>query len=110
MLCPYFSEVKDSELSGASTNSTEDGSLPSISLVKKQFAGRYAISSEEFTSEMVRNKSQIILGTYFCRLNICKCSGQVFSSYYELYAKSDGPRLELNLVTFPTSKEGFHLG
>ncbi|XP_026405080.1 alpha-glucan water dikinase, chloroplastic-like [Papaver somniferum] len=55
-----YSEVKDSELSGASTNSTEDGSLPSISLVKKQFAGRYAISSEEFTSEMVGAKSRNI--------------------------------------------------
>ncbi|MCL7029689.1 hypothetical protein MKW94_003641, partial [Papaver nudicaule] len=56
-----YSEVKDGELSGASTlNSTEDGSLPSISLVKKQFAGRYAISSEEFTSEMVGAKSRNI--------------------------------------------------
>ncbi|KAI3887334.1 hypothetical protein MKX03_002738 [Papaver bracteatum] len=55
-----YSEVKDSEHSGASTNSTEDGSLPSISLVKKKFAGRYAISSEEFTSEMVGAKSRNI--------------------------------------------------
>ncbi|KAI3997695.1 hypothetical protein MKX01_040668 [Papaver californicum] len=56
-----YREVKDSELSGASTlNSTEDESLPSISLVKKQFAGRYAISSEEFTSEMVGAKSRNI--------------------------------------------------
>ncbi|OVA19870.1 Pyruvate phosphate dikinase [Macleaya cordata] len=56
-----YSEVKDSELSGASTlNSKEDGSSPSIALVRKQFGGRYAISSEEFTSEMVGAKSRNI--------------------------------------------------
>lgn len=31
----------------------ESGPLPSIKLVKKQFAGKFAISSDEFTSEMV---------------------------------------------------------
>ncbi|KAL3835592.1 hypothetical protein ACJIZ3_010328 [Penstemon smallii] len=54
-----YSEVKEGEL-GSSTNSDEVSSAPSMALVKKQFAGRYAISSEEFTSEMVGAKSRNI--------------------------------------------------
>lgn len=47
-----FSEVNEDELEDASsTHSTED--TPSLTLVRKQFTGRYAISSDEFTSEMV---------------------------------------------------------
>lgn len=50
-----YSEVKQSELiDGKSTHLKEVGSTPSISLVKKQFSGRYAVSSEEFTGVMVR--------------------------------------------------------
>lgn len=45
-------EVNDSELSSiSSSDNLED--VPSISLAKKEFAGRYAISSEEFTSDLV---------------------------------------------------------
>jgi len=45
----------EGDISGtSSTNLKGGGFLPSVKLVKKQFAGRYAISSEEFTSEMVR--------------------------------------------------------
>lgn len=39
----------------------ENGSPSSLTLVKKQFAGRYAITSEEFTSEMVRIQNRICL-------------------------------------------------
>lgn len=47
-------EIKDSELVDArSPNSPENGSAPSITLVRKEFIGRYAISAQEFTSEMV---------------------------------------------------------
>ncbi|XP_042502200.1 alpha-glucan water dikinase, chloroplastic-like isoform X2 [Macadamia integrifolia] len=56
-----YSEVKDSELlMTSSTSMQEDGSSPSLTLVRKQFCGRYAISSEEFTSEMVGAKSRNI--------------------------------------------------
>lgn len=37
-----------------SSNLEEVGPSPTMQLVKKQFNGRYAISSGEFTSEMVR--------------------------------------------------------
>ncbi|KAA8529608.1 hypothetical protein F0562_034292 [Nyssa sinensis] len=52
-----YSEVEGSLTSGSSTNSIEVGPSPSITLVRKQFGGRYAISSDEFTSEMVGAKS-----------------------------------------------------
>lgn len=54
-----YSEVNEGELEDASsTHSTED--TPSLTLVRKQFTGRYAISSNEFTSEMVGAKSRNI--------------------------------------------------
>ncbi|XP_077244216.1 pyruvate phosphate dikinase, PEP/pyruvate binding domain-containing protein [Tasmannia lanceolata] len=56
-----YSEIKDNELLDvSSTNLKQDGSSPSVTLVRKQFAGRYAISAEEFTSEMVGAKSRNI--------------------------------------------------
>ncbi|KAJ7943678.1 Alpha-glucan water dikinase, chloroplastic [Quillaja saponaria] len=56
-----YREVKEGELVGDKiTHSKEDGSVPSISLIRKQFSGRYAISSEEFNSEMVGAKSRNI--------------------------------------------------
>lgn len=47
-----YSEVKEDELT-SSTNLSEVASFPSVTLIRKQFAGRYAISSEEFTRELV---------------------------------------------------------
>ncbi|CAL0330850.1 unnamed protein product [Lupinus luteus] len=56
-----YSEVKESELiDDKSTHLQEFGSGSPISLVKKQFSGRYAVSSEEFTVEMVGAKSRNI--------------------------------------------------
>lgn len=56
-----YSELKEGELVDASsTNLKEDGSSPPLTLVRKQFIGRYAISSEEFTSDMVGAKSRNI--------------------------------------------------
>ncbi|XP_072983787.1 alpha-glucan water dikinase, chloroplastic isoform X1 [Typha latifolia] len=53
--------IEESELSGSSSlNITDDQSSPAVNLVKKQFIGRYAISAEEFTSEMVGAKSRNI--------------------------------------------------
>lgn len=46
------SEVTESEIA-SSSNSKELLPPPSVTLVKKQFGGRYAISSEEFTIDMV---------------------------------------------------------
>ena len=48
------SKVEGGLTSASSANLNEEGLLPSIKLVRKQFGGRYAISSEEFTSEVVR--------------------------------------------------------
>uniref|UniRef100_A0A1J3IBP2 alpha-glucan, water dikinase n=1 Tax=Noccaea caerulescens TaxID=107243 RepID=A0A1J3IBP2_NOCCA len=53
-----YREVNDSELSSISSDNLED--VPSISLAKKEFAGRYAISSEEFTTDLVGAKSRNI--------------------------------------------------
>ncbi|XP_038994051.1 alpha-glucan water dikinase, chloroplastic-like [Hibiscus syriacus] len=54
------SEVKESELADSSSSNL-NGEVPSsITLVKKQFAGKYAISAEEFTPEMVGAKSRNI--------------------------------------------------
>lgn len=56
-----YSEVKEGEsIDDKSTDLKEVDSIPSLSLVKKQFSGRYAISSEEFTGEMVGAKSRNI--------------------------------------------------
>ncbi|XP_057416065.1 alpha-glucan water dikinase, chloroplastic isoform X2 [Lotus japonicus] len=56
-----YSEVNEGELiDEKSSHLNEVGSVPSISLVKKQFSGRYAVSSEEFTGEMVGAKSRNI--------------------------------------------------
>ncbi|KAK4429801.1 Alpha-glucan water dikinase, chloroplastic [Sesamum alatum] len=54
-----YSEMKDDALV-SSNNLEEDSSVPAVTLVRKQFAGRYAISSEEFTSNMVGAKSRNI--------------------------------------------------
>ncbi|CAF2074175.1 unnamed protein product [Brassica napus] len=55
-----YREVSESELSSQSSDNLEDVPPPSISLVKKQFVGRYAISSEEFTNDLVGAKSRNI--------------------------------------------------
>ncbi|QHO03122.1 Alpha-glucan water dikinase [Arachis hypogaea] len=56
-----YSEVKEGELTDKkSTHLKEGDSVPPISLVRKKFSGRYAISSEEFTNEMVGAKSRNI--------------------------------------------------
>ncbi|KAJ0962515.1 hypothetical protein J5N97_027637 [Dioscorea zingiberensis] len=54
-----YSETTESTLSKA-TSPKDDQSSPSITLVKKKFVGRYAISSEEFSNEMVGAKSRNI--------------------------------------------------
>ncbi|KAJ8494187.1 hypothetical protein OPV22_015908 [Ensete ventricosum] len=56
-----YSEIDKSELDD--TSSSKDGhdqSSPSVTLVRKHFSGRYAISADEFTSETVGAKSRNI--------------------------------------------------
>ncbi|KAL4574024.1 hypothetical protein LXL04_020846 [Taraxacum kok-saghyz] len=54
-----YSEVKEGDLKQLS--GLEEVGLPSgIKLVKKEFAGKFAVSAEEFTSEMVGAKSRNI--------------------------------------------------
>ncbi|XP_024023864.1 alpha-glucan water dikinase, chloroplastic isoform X2 [Morus notabilis] len=55
-----YSEVKEDELADASTSPLKEGAPSTLTLVRKKFNGRYAISSEEFTSEMVGAKSRNI--------------------------------------------------
>ncbi|KAK9675652.1 hypothetical protein RND81_11G021500 [Saponaria officinalis] len=55
-----YTEVNKSELKGASSGDTSDGPPPSLSLVKKNFGGNYAITSDEFTNDMVGAKSRNI--------------------------------------------------
>ncbi|XP_071707709.1 alpha-glucan water dikinase, chloroplastic-like [Rutidosis leptorrhynchoides] len=54
-----YCEVKEDNLT-QSNNLEEVGLSPTIQLVKKEFNGKYAISSDEFTSEMVGAKSRNI--------------------------------------------------
>ncbi|GMI99746.1 STARCH EXCESS 1 [Hibiscus trionum] len=54
-----YSEVKEGDLAGSSNLRGDDGPS-SINLVRKQFGGKYAISAEEFTPEMVGAKSRNI--------------------------------------------------
>ena len=49
-----LSKVEGDLTAGRSAIFKEGDPFPSVKLVKKQFGGKYAISSEEFTSEMVR--------------------------------------------------------
>nr|CAB3468198.1 unnamed protein product [Digitaria exilis] len=54
-------EITESELQQSISPNVEAGhALPSISLVKKKFLGKYAISAEEFSEEMVGAKSRNI--------------------------------------------------
>ncbi|CAM8982027.1 unnamed protein product [Rhodiola kirilowii] len=56
-----YSEIKEDELtSTTSANSIDDGSFPHLTLVKKKFLGKYAITSDEFAPEMVGAKSRNI--------------------------------------------------
>ncbi|RAL51823.1 hypothetical protein DM860_010541 [Cuscuta australis] len=54
-----YSEEKEVELQ-SSADLLEIGPSQSLTLIKKHFAGRYAITSEEFTSELVGAKSRNI--------------------------------------------------
>ncbi|XP_076945424.1 alpha-glucan water dikinase, chloroplastic-like [Bidens hawaiensis] len=54
-----YSEVKEENLA-RSNNQEEVGPSSTVQLIKKQFNGRYAVSSEDFTSEMVGAKSRNI--------------------------------------------------
>ncbi|KAM0898304.1 hypothetical protein ACQ4PT_022016 [Festuca glaucescens] len=56
-----YREIPESELLVSSSIDTVDGQkAPSLSLAKKQFLGKYAISAEEFSDEMVGAKSRNI--------------------------------------------------
>uniref|UniRef100_A0A2P2LZP5 alpha-glucan, water dikinase n=1 Tax=Rhizophora mucronata TaxID=61149 RepID=A0A2P2LZP5_RHIMU len=55
-----YSEIEEGELADSSTTSKKAvGPLP-VKLVKKRFSGRYVISSDEFTNELVGAKSRNI--------------------------------------------------
>ncbi|XP_075494611.1 alpha-glucan water dikinase, chloroplastic-like isoform X1 [Primulina tabacum] len=54
-----YSEMQEDDLEN-SVDSKIVSSAPPVALVRKQFAGRYAIRSEEFTSDMVGAKSRNI--------------------------------------------------
>ncbi|KAL5225848.1 hypothetical protein ABZP36_012487 [Zizania latifolia] len=54
-----FREIAGSELLQSSSLDVQAGqAVPSVSLVKKKFLGKYAISAEEFSEEMVGAKSR----------------------------------------------------
>ncbi|CAM0870867.1 unnamed protein product [Alopecurus aequalis] len=56
-----YREIPERELIVSSTLNTPDGQIaPSLSLARKQFLGKYAISAEEFSDEMVGAKSRNI--------------------------------------------------
>uniref|UniRef100_A0A0D3GH18 J domain-containing protein n=1 Tax=Oryza barthii TaxID=65489 RepID=A0A0D3GH18_9ORYZ len=53
-----YREIPESELQSGSLNAEAGQAVPSVSLVKKKFLGKYAISAEEFSEEMVGAKSR----------------------------------------------------
>lgn len=53
--------MKEDELAGTSSSNGSDGAPSNLTLVKKEFRGRYAISSDEFTNDMVRLPFSFIL-------------------------------------------------
>ncbi|XP_040380962.1 alpha-glucan water dikinase, chloroplastic [Oryza brachyantha] len=54
-----YREIPESELLHSGSQNGQAGqALPSVSLVKKKFLGKYAISAEEFSEEMVGAKSR----------------------------------------------------
>ncbi|KAK8914101.1 hypothetical protein KSP39_PZI023890 [Platanthera zijinensis] len=53
-----YSEIAERELVDASSTDVSDTRTPSLTIIRKDFAGRYAIVSEEFTNEMVGAKSR----------------------------------------------------
>ncbi|KAK3129179.1 hypothetical protein QOZ80_6BG0473150 [Eleusine coracana subsp. coracana] len=56
-----YREISESELQqSGSSNAEADNAVPAVSLVKKKFLGKYAISAEEFSEEMVGAKSRNI--------------------------------------------------
>ncbi|KAF2301630.1 hypothetical protein GH714_028415 [Hevea brasiliensis] len=55
-----YSELKKGALADSSSNNLKEVGPSPIKLIRKKFSGRYAISSEEFTSEMVGAKSRNI--------------------------------------------------
>ncbi|XP_034899936.1 alpha-glucan water dikinase, chloroplastic isoform X3 [Populus alba] len=55
-----YSELKEGKLADSSSTNLKEVSPSPIKLVRKQFSSRYAISSEEFSSEMVGAKSRNI--------------------------------------------------
>uniref|UniRef100_A0A0E0LBX9 Uncharacterized protein n=1 Tax=Oryza punctata TaxID=4537 RepID=A0A0E0LBX9_ORYPU len=55
-----YREIAESELQSGSLNVEAGQAVPSVSLVKKKFLGKYAISAEEFSEEMVGAKSRNI--------------------------------------------------
>lgn len=56
-----YRELSESELMQSSSSNAKGGeAIPSLSLVKKKFLGKYAISAEEFSDEMVGAKSRNI--------------------------------------------------
>ena len=59
-------EIAESELLQSSCPNAQAGqAVPSVSLVKKKFLGKYAISAEEFSEEMVSNTILCIRELYF---------------------------------------------
>lgn len=62
-----YSQVKEGEFTDdQSTHLKDIGSVSPISLARKKFSGRYAISSEEFTGEMVRFQNDLHVSVYIC--------------------------------------------
>ncbi|KAA0034293.1 alpha-glucan water dikinase [Cucumis melo var. makuwa] len=55
-----YSEVKEDEVQDASSTNENDAAPSAVTLVRKHFSGKYAIVSEEFTSELVGAKSRNI--------------------------------------------------
>ncbi|WVZ24310.1 hypothetical protein V8G54_002854 [Vigna mungo] len=75
-----YSQVKEGEFTDdQSTHLKDIGSVSPISLARKKFSGRYAISSEEFTGEMVRFQNDVHVSVGAKSRNIAYLKGKVAS-------------------------------
>lgn len=69
---PLNRETAESELQQSSSPNVEGGHAPSVSLVKKKFLGKYAISAEEFSDEMVSNINLCIRKLFILKEELMK--------------------------------------
>ncbi|KAL9246479.1 hypothetical protein vseg_020009 [Gypsophila vaccaria] len=108
-----YTEVNESELKGTNSGDTGEGPPPSLSLVKKNFSGNYAITSEEFTNEMVGAKSRNIAylkGRVPSWVGVPTSVALPFGVFEEVLSYGPNKEVEDKLKILKTELEGGNYG